>query len=553
MWQEEVKKWRLRYENGEKKNKDVSEILESGCLTVVARRRPLLPFESLRIENKESAVISSSSSSLVTEFECVSLSLDDHTIHLHREDVSVDSDFKLKTTSQKVHRCCPSETEERLHQSLLYDSTPCGSLTPSTNQNDISTTNPSYNDATIIAYGQTGSGKTYTISKMTHEAMIDLMSRAQVVTLLISAFELYGERCYDLLYSNDEGSKDGKEAGEKRQLKILEDENGEVHAHGATEIQVDSVAEGQAVLERVFLTRVSCSTRMNNSSSRSHAFFIFKSVSKSSEGEVTCGQNGTSMSPCETIRFVDLAGNERWEDALDHDKHRIEEMKAINYSLGNMKECFRKMATGFNSNGDASYMPYRRSKLTMLLKNVLERRTKVIFIAHLAPLRSSLKHIENTCQFVNSLLEKVTRAEREKSNFTGPLQWNKLEMMNFVRSLDCNNDDRRFHALSESFQLTGKLFSVEWIGDVEKRVVAAGGTKDDANYIYDKFHELVKKDKERQKKKHSKTNSSVGAKASNMGTGSTRTSSIRKQMMAKFADSFNENDCVISTAPNRDV
>ena len=39
------------------------------------------------------------------------------------------------------------------------------------------------------------------------------------------------------------------------------------------------------------------------------------------------------------IRFVDLAGNERWEDCILHDQARIQEMKHINMQLGNLKEC----------------------------------------------------------------------------------------------------------------------------------------------------------------------------------------------------------------------
>ena len=538
-----------------------TDILESSCLSVIARKRPLLPYELHRIENQENAVISSSSTAVVPEFDCVSISVNKNSIYLHSEDgLSVDLDIKLKTSSFRVHRCYDEQDECTLYQSLFSNSLTSAIQSPPVQQiaPQTSVTSDS-DDVTIIAYGQTGSGKTHTISELTSEAMIDLLSeKTQEIKLIISSFELYGEKCYDLLCSTHDGN-DIDDVGKRIQLKVLEDENGNVHTCGATEIMVESIQEGQDVLQRAFASRVTCSTRMNANSSRSHAFFVFKCMHVSSE-------------PSKTIRFIDLAGNERWEDAIDHDKYRIEEMKAINYSLGNMKECFRKMIVNKGGSCDVGHMPYRRSKLTMLLKNVLldehssnkKRKAVAIFVAHLAPLRSSLKHNENTCQFVSSLLEKITRAEKEQSNFTGPLQWSKQEMMNFVKGLEdkCGYGDGRFVNLSESFQLTGKLFSTEWIGDVEKRVVAAGGTKSDANDIYDSFHDLVKRDKARRRKTATASSKirrratppmvdgSGSASASSdspyiQDTNSTKTSSIRKQMMAKFADSFNKDDCVV--------
>ena len=261
MLQKLVEKWRLEDAGRESSS---SDIIESSCLTVVARCRPVLAFEQSRIENEENAVISSSSSAPVPEYECVSLSNKFHSIFLHREDMS-GVDPTLETVPYRVHQYCDQDREEKsFYQSIVYDSLFLDSAESDDSMTDSLTS--SSGSITLIAYGQTGSGKTHTISQLIHEAMSDLVSTSslQGMNLVLSAFELYGEKCYDLL-------------GEKRlQLKILEGEDGKVHAVGATEVVIDTTEEGQAKLQRALSTRMTCSTGANASSSRSHAFFLFK-------------------------------------------------------------------------------------------------------------------------------------------------------------------------------------------------------------------------------------------------------------------------------------
>ena len=55
---------------------------------------------------------------------------------------------------------------------------------------------------TCFAYGQTGSGKTFTVNAVTKYAINDIFKIAagkSAVRFFMSAFEIYGGKCMDLL------------------------------------------------------------------------------------------------------------------------------------------------------------------------------------------------------------------------------------------------------------------------------------------------------------------------------------------------------------------
>ena len=60
--------------------------------------------------------------------------------------------------------------------------------------------------------------------------------------------------------------------------------------------------------------------------------------------------------------MVDLAGSEMSLDSREHNIERRKESAQINSSLMKLKECIRAKSK------EQSYVPYRQSKLTYLLK-----------------------------------------------------------------------------------------------------------------------------------------------------------------------------------------
>jgi hypothetical protein len=154
----------------------------------------------------------------------------------------------------------------------------------------------------------------------------------------------------------------------------------------------------------------------------------------------------------------------------------------INYSLGSLKECIRVQLLNLRT-GKQNHVPYRNSKLTQLLRENLnpslsDHPQMTTFIVHVSPMRSSQAHTRNTLEYMAAMIE-ISRAAQERKKFVGPEQWTREQVVDWVAQLDHG----RFKRLAPSFQLTGKMLSVAWLGELIRRVEAAGGSEADCNYI----------------------------------------------------------------------
>ena len=67
------------------------------------------------------------------------------------------------------------------------------------------------------------------------------------------------------------------------------------------------------------------------------------------------------------LYIIDLAGSERSDDSKGHSKALMDETKEINFSLMSLKECIRARTLASGSGGASIHVPYRRSKLTLLM------------------------------------------------------------------------------------------------------------------------------------------------------------------------------------------
>lgn len=376
-------------------------------------------------------------------------------------------------------------------------------------------------DFTFLSYGQTASGKTTTVVETLSsfsERIVEFSKQHTSTTLKFSAFELRGNSSVDLL------SEVGM-AGVR--CLIREDAEGKVQIANCTAITVETHEHLLEIIKAAFSRRKSSATSANEASSRTHAFCSFILTN----GDIT-----------RRIRLIDLAGSERWEDSIHHTAERIAEMKSINFSLGCLKECVRLTLRAAKSKpGQSVHVPYRRSKLTMLLKDIfVDEGNTTVIVAHLSPLRSQLKHSLNTMQnFVKTLLERDTLAMREKKTFTGPIAWSADDMSAFV----ANVEGGQFTALAPSFRLTGKLFSAEWIGHVHRRTIAAGGTEADGDRIYEAFHDEVAKHKATSEQPDVSSGRSSASSSSARGGGLSLKE--RRAMKAKFAATFSADDVVV--------
>jgi len=271
-------------------------------------------------------------------------------------------------------------------------------------------------NATVFAYGQTGSGKTYTmlgnyndgtvssgggiIPRAFAEIFEKLSGNLQLESyeIKLQYLELYGDEIRDLLSSTrSEKSLNIRDHGWKNES--------EPEVVGASEVVVESPEEAMILLERGSLRRVTASTAMNRNSSRSHAIlsvvieqtFAITNDSSSPEDDSDpsseCRDDRSDDKSVEMqvkrskFNFVDLAGSER-QKKTGASGERLKEGIDINkglLALGNVIS-----ALGDLKKRGKTFVPYRDSKLTRLLKGSLGGNHKTLMIACISPAESNL-------------------------------------------------------------------------------------------------------------------------------------------------------------------
>merc|ERR1719482_481039 len=239
-------------------------------------------------------------------------------------------------------------------------------------------------NSVVLAYGQTGSGKTHTMNALMDRLGEHLFDGDGAVTF--SYFELLGKDLTDCL------AEEQPEKGVQ-----LSEVDGEVHVTGLSVHAVTSAPELAALVEKAKARRSTAATEANEASSRSHGVGVI-SVK---QGECKEG----------LLHIVDLAGSEGAKDVRGHSKERMEETKAINTSLLALKECIQARTLAATPGQGHTHVPYRRSKLTHLLKDVFDiscpRLSATVVIATLSPLAANVAQTTSTLKYACPFREAV--------------------------------------------------------------------------------------------------------------------------------------------------
>jgi len=147
---------------------------------------------------------------------------------------------------------------------------------------------------------------------------------------------------------------------EKVNLKVKENEKGDVYVAELTDKMVCSNEEMMETLGGALQSRHVAATKMNATSSRSHTIFRVTVESCSSE-EDSDGAVRTAQ-----LNLVDLAGSERVANTGAAGE-RLKEAGNINKSLLTLGSVIAKLSEG----GGTGHVNYRDSKLTRILQNSL--------------------------------------------------------------------------------------------------------------------------------------------------------------------------------------
>ncbi|KAM3338399.1 hypothetical protein P3S68_030485 [Capsicum galapagoense] len=245
----------------------------------------------------------------------------------------------------------------------------------------------------IFAYGQTRSGKTYTMSgpggESTKEFGINQLAlnalfllsdeRKDIMSykIHVQMVEIYNEQIRDLLADDPLLTK-------YPFIVIFPscmNENGlplpdaSVHPVNCARDVIDLMKLGD-------VNRAVGSTAMNNRSSRSHSVLTVHV-----HGEDT---SGNIIHSC--LHLVDLAGSER-VDKSEVTGDGLKEAQHINKSLS----CLGDVITALAQKN--SHIPYRNSKLTLLLQNSLGGHAKTLMFAHVSPEGDSFGETISTLKF----------------------------------------------------------------------------------------------------------------------------------------------------------
>ncbi|XP_060526968.1 chromosome-associated kinesin KIF4A-like [Cylas formicarius] len=250
-------------------------------------------------------------------------------------------------------------------------------------------------NVTILAYGQNGSGKTHSMGTayqgedhagvipravkhifdyIKHNLSIDF-------TVSVSFIELYNERIFDLLSDKPR---------DQCRLEIREDVKGNILIAKLTETIVESATQLLDILTKGSNGRATAATSMNLHSSRSHAIFT---INIAMQHKFERNQNKNAK-----LHLVDLAGSERPKKtgAVGSTfKEGVNINKGL-FVLGNVINCLG------NNKSQQSFVPYRDSNLTRLLKDSLGGNSMLLMIACVSPADYNLEETLSTLRYADS-------------------------------------------------------------------------------------------------------------------------------------------------------
>lgn len=237
----------------------------------------------------------------------------------------------------------------------------------------------------IFAYGQTGSGKSYTMMgtpdnpgliPRTCEDLFQRIENSQspdvTYHVRVSYFEVYNEHVRDLLVPRTDPPY---------YLKIRESPTDGPYVKDLTDVPVRNFSEVLRYMRKGDASRTIASTKMNDTSSRSHA--VFTIMLKQMHHDLTTDE---TIERTARIRLVDLAGSERAK-ATEATGQRLREGSNINKSLTTLGRVIAALADNKPGRGrkNKDIVPYRDSILTWLLKDSLGGNSKTAMIACISP------------------------------------------------------------------------------------------------------------------------------------------------------------------------
>eukprot|EP00929_Paragymnodinium_shiwhaense_P020123 TRINITY_DN13513_c0_g1_i1.p1 TRINITY_DN13513_c0_g1~~TRINITY_DN13513_c0_g1_i1.p1 ORF type:complete len:605 (-),score=109.51 TRINITY_DN13513_c0_g1_i1:229-2043(-) len=265
----------------------------------------------------------------------------------------------------------------------------------------------------ILAYGSTGSGKTHTVLNLANRVAQELQRQGEAMQqggldlkIQVEIVEIYNEQFRDLL------APEGSEP-----LKLKLSHTGTPTLQGAAHRDVTEggpqalAANLEEVLKAGQAQRACSATAVHGGSSRSHLVMnMFIAVSDAASG---------ALQRAGKISLVDLAGSERLKRS-EAVGEQLREAQHINKSLSALADVISAKERR------VSHVPYRNSKLTHLLQDVLggQQNCRTVIIVALPPTLRDLSETLHSLQFSSRLTALSLPAVISRRSLSGGLDPN---------------------------------------------------------------------------------------------------------------------------------
>ena len=329
-------------------------------------------------------------------------------------------------------------------------------------------------NSTVFAYGPSGSGKTHTmlgsagapgIVPRAIQRVLEL-AKAQpenMFVFVLSVLELYNDAFYDLLDDTTPTGGSSKKrrgasgqsvgpggVGVAKKIEVVRNGKGSQLRGDYTKLQIDDAASAMVAIEASLGRRSTSGTQLNDRSSRSHAVVILQAQQASVDRRASCGTICTptldagalGTTTIGTLYMVDLAGSERIKLSAVVGTE-LEEAKHINKSLS----ALGNVLTSLSSKKKGEVVPYRDSKLTLLLQDALGGNSKTMMITCINPKKDSYAYSSVALQYaVRAKHVTNTATINVDSDKSSEIEALKLEIETLRRRL--NDRQIEFNAVS---------------------------------------------------------------------------------------------------------
>ncbi|KAF4673255.1 hypothetical protein FOL47_010792, partial [Perkinsus chesapeaki] len=236
----------------------------------------------------------------------------------------------------------------------------------------------------LMAYGVVGTGKTYSLNgKLGDEKeegivprfLRDLFNHPNLTEVHMTYYELHNDRLHDLFRTTDQ---------QTTELKVHHHPRIGVYIENSKETACDSFDQAMDLLRFGQTMRTTLHTNIHGDGSRSH---IILRLRVEIDGRMT------------TTHFVDLAGR---ESKAELNGHKLKEVSFVNKSLFELANCIHALSS--NQHGHiAGQIPFRNSKLTLLLSDCLLGNCKTHMLTTVSPAATAYHDTVSSLRFASAV------------------------------------------------------------------------------------------------------------------------------------------------------